>query len=573
VDQLCEDLDPAMCQSLAGLPGYCEIGQACGAPSCDEALILPVEGALVEKLPGTPDLRLSWAPDPNSNAYSLRYVLEGGEIPALRLDNTGTSIPGRDPSTILEALHSGALTGNPGEVRYYHVLGQCLVVVGNGACCLPDGSCGPWMEQADCEGLNGSYIGDGVDCALVDCPPPEGACCEVDGSCTDGVYQHTCEDRDGVWQGMLTDCTTVTCPGPRGACCLLDGSCTPWLEEDACIGLNGVYQGDGIDCDHISCTPPTGACCETDGSCTDGVLLEDCEARAGIFQGALTECLAVNCPQPTGACCETDGSCTDGVEQPVCEGRDGVYQGDGSDCSTVSCPQPDGACCMPDMSCEDVPEDTCDDIGGLWQGAGTDCASVSCPRPPAGACCMPDLSCSHEYQIDCEFLFGGFFVGECSDCSTGPCASGMDACRRSGSVLHLDGDPGDWIHPGTVTITDGTFTPTLTPVPDPHTVSIHVDPTDPGQGAWWDAGLSSRELGVPLAVGTYTDAERLTFASPGHPGLSVTGDGRGCNTISGQFWVHQISVAGGVLQSFTASWEQHCEAGVPQLRGCVRYEP
>jgi hypothetical protein len=70
----------------------------------------------------------------------------------------------------------------------------------------------------------------------------------------------------------------------------------------------------------------------------------------------------------------------------------------------------------------------------------------------------------------------------------------------------------------------------------------------------------------------YTDAERASFASPGHPGIDIGGDGRGCNTITGTFQVEDIQLINTKLASFTATFEQHCEGGTPVLHGCVHYQ-
>src|SRR5438552_13283937 len=47
-------------------------------------------------------------------------------------------------------------------------------------------------------------------------------------------------------------------------------------------------------------------------------------------------------------------------------------------------------------------------------------------------------------------------------------------------------------------------------------------------------------LGIPMQTGFYPDAERADFASPGHPGLDVSFDHRGCNTVTGNFTVQDF---------------------------------
>lgn len=69
----------------------------------------------------------------------------------------------------------------------------------------------------------------------------------------------------------------------------------------------------------------------------------------------------------------------------------------------------------------------------------------------------------------------------------------------------------------------------------------------------------------------YENATRYPFQSPTLPGLDVSGDGRGCNTLTGRFDILEISYASGQISSFAADFEQHCEGGTPALFGSVRY--
>ncbi|WP_229509042.1 PEP-CTERM sorting domain-containing protein [Massilia sp. CCM 8734] len=74
--------------------------------------------------------------------------------------------------------------------------------------------------------------------------------------------------------------------------------------------------------------------------------------------------------------------------------------------------------------------------------------------------------------------------------------------------------------------------------------------------------FSSEALGVPLQAGvTYTNAERASFASPGHPGLDVSYNHRGCNKVKGSFTVKQLSFKSGAIDMFDASFNQSCDGG------------
>ena len=83
--------------------------------------------------------------------------------------------------------------------------------------------------------------------------------------------------------------------------------------------------------------------------------------------------------------------------------------------------------------------------------------------------------------------------------------------------------------------------------------------------------LASDKLGMDLVPGTYLDAERAPFASPGHPGIDVSMDSRGCNTIAGSFVIHAIVFQGSTLRYLDMDFVQHCEGLAPALRGSVLY--
>ncbi len=73
--------------------------------------------------------------------------------------------------------------------------------------------------------------------------------------------------------------------------------------------------------------------------------------------------------------------------------------------------------------------------------------------------------------------------------------------------------------------------------------------------------------GQKLTPGVYEGAVRA-FIMPSQPGLELTLDGRGCNTISGRFEV-QEAVYGpyNYLERFRGHFEQHCEGATPALLG------
>ena len=142
-------------------------------------------------------------------------------------------------------------------------------------------------------------------------------------------------------------------------------------------------------------------------------------------------------------------------------------------------------------------------------------------------------------------------------------------CMAATKTMYFDGN--DYIYNGTMTVTAATWSG----YGSAQSIAIHLTPSQAGQGYWWDLDFDSRQLGTNLVPGVYEMAQRAPFAQPGHPGLEVTGDGRGCNTITGRFQVHYFDLQPGSTSIARAlvSFEQHCEGGTPMLSGCVRYEP
>jgi hypothetical protein len=303
-----------------------------------------------------------------------------------------------------------------------------------GACCLPDGTCVETDTASDCTASGGSYLGDGMPCADVTCPPP-GACCLPDGACAlSGAGGAACAVQGGVYHGDGAPCADVTCAQP-GACCLPDGTCDLANPGGSlCAAQGGVYHGDGTPCADVTCPQP-GACCLPDGACeASDVGGAACAAQGGVYHGDGTPCADVTCPQP-GACCLPDGACeSSDVGGAACAAQGGVYHGDGTPCADVTCPQP-GACCLPDGTCEQstVGGLDCAAQGGVYQGDDTSCAAVACPQP--GACCLLDGTCEQAGSLGgagCAAL-GGHYVGDDTTCAGSSCPDAGACCFSSGS--------------------------------------------------------------------------------------------------------------------------------------------
>jgi HYR domain len=140
----------------------------------------------------------------------------------------------------------------------------------------------------------------------------------------------------------------------------------------------------------------------------------------------------------------------------------------------------------------------------------------------------------------------------------------------SGTFLYMNSEPGDFIGQGIeqlYTSDDSTINGSLPQGGGLFSASVIQGNFD----HFWFVEIAAPP-GEPLVEGSYTGALRFPFNDDA-PGLSVSGDGRGCNTLTGQFDVDEISHAStGELLVFDATFEQHCEGGDPALFGRIRIE-
>jgi len=133
----------------------------------------------------------------------------------------------------------------------------------------------------------------------------------------------------------------------------------------------------------------------------------------------------------------------------------------------------------------------------------------------------------------------------------------------------LIGDQGDYISGGEAmffTPVDGVFTASAN-----YGNGVSLTFRTPTYAHWWSLDFAAPNNQV-LSVGKYTGAARFPFQASNQPGLDVSGDGRGCNTLKGSFEVKEIKYgSAGAVTSFWATYEQHCEGSVPAARGEIRY--
>jgi hypothetical protein len=85
----------------------------------------------------------------------------------------------------------------------------------------------------------------------------------------------------------------------------------------------------------------------------------------------------------------------------------------------------------------------------------------------------------------------------------------------------------------------------------------------------WDINFGA-PTGRFLQLGEYPDAKRHPFSGDS-PGIEFSGNGRGCNQISGKFVVWELVTQGNEVVRLAIDFTQSCEGKMPPLYGMVRF--
>ncbi len=360
----------------------------------------------------------------NNPATDLN-VVEAQVSAASLLSGQGFDIDGKVLDSVTFSNRSNAGAG-------YAILAASVEDgVGNGACCLDDGTCFDGTAL-DCSGALGAYQGDGTLCATAMCPDLRGACCFDDGGCLDFDTDANCVAGGGTFQGPGSDCVSAMCPDLRGACCLAGGFCFVDSEQ-VCIDSGGAFQTAGSDCETGCAFPANDDCltaqmlgtlpATTTGStilaADDTVPACDNQAAPGVwysFVGTGVETNATTCAgfDPSGQA-DADYDSTISVYTDcgalVCVAGDDDGPAGCGTTSAVTFPTVSGveyfvfvhgfavddlgnftlsvftsqfgACCFNDGSCFDLAAGVCSLVSGNFQGDGTDCGSSFCENAHA----------------------------------------------------------------------------------------------------------------------------------------------------------------------------------------------
>ncbi len=128
--------------------------------------------------------------------------------------------------------------------------------------------------------------------------------------------------------------------------------------------------------------------------------------------------------------------------------------------------------------------------------------------------------------------------------------------------------PGDFVGQGQSYIFGGTITAQVR-TGGVYTNAVEIDITYNSQ--FWTLDFAAPNY-AQLLPGTYANATRWPFQAAGVPGLDVSGDGRGSNTLTGSFTVNQaVYGPSGNIVSFVASFVQYGDGSKASLSGNVYF--
>ena len=135
----------------------------------------------------------------------------------------------------------------------------------------------------------------------------------------------------------------------------------------------------------------------------------------------------------------------------------------------------------------------------------------------------------------------------------------------TGNYIYLTSQAGDYIGAGADYLyTDATATITVDHAEGVISVSVR-GPED------WNGEFQAMNFLTTVDAGYYGDLQRYPFHNPVKGGLSWSGQGRGCNELTGWFAVDSVTYDAGAITAVELRFEQHCEGDAPALFGAIRW--
>lgn len=136
----------------------------------------------------------------------------------------------------------------------------------------------------------------------------------------------------------------------------------------------------------------------------------------------------------------------------------------------------------------------------------------------------------------------------------------------TGDYLYIESTPGDYIGQGRTELYAATDS-SLTLSEASGVVRLRVD----RDASWWEVNVSGPDAQWLLQPGLYDQLARWPFHNPVEGGLSMSGEGRGCNRLAGAFAVDRVVYENDRLQAVEVRFVQRCEETGPPLYGAFRW--
>jgi len=139
------------------------------------------------------------------------------------------------------------------------------------------------------------------------------------------------------------------------------------------------------------------------------------------------------------------------------------------------------------------------------------------------------------------------------------------AVPATGNYVYLESASGDYIGAGrTYSYNQANATIKLSPSDGYLGVTVAGDQD-------WRGDFKAMSGMSKLGVGYYGGLGRYPFNNPVLGGLSWSGEGRGCNTLSGWFVIDKATYNGTTLTELDMRFEQRCDSGSSALRGQLHW--
>ncbi len=87
----------------------------------------------------------------------------------------------------------------------------------------------------------------------------------------------------------------------------------------------------------------------------------------------------------------------------------------------------------------------------------------------------------------------------------------------------------------------------------------------------WSGDFQAMSSVGRLQRGYYGNLSCYPFQVPANGGLSWSGEGRGCNTLTGWFVIDDIQYQDNTMQSIDLRFEQHCDGAAGAAHGQIHW--